>query len=312
MDGRRERARIHEWRVRSLAAPLADLGESPVWDVRGHRLCWVDGRKGQILCARLLGHEIAFLEVVALRVPIGSIVPLKSPLGDWIVACGMSLLHQSPQGVVRPLLQLAPDGGRTQLNDSGCDPAGRLFVGSMDRDGVEPIGALYRVNLDGRVDVVADGITISNGIGWSPDGRTMYFVDSALRRVDRFDYNVASGTPSRRRPAVQFEEAEGLPDGLSIDVDGGIWIALWDGGEVRRYEADGTLTDVVRLPVSRPTSCAFVGSRLDQLVITTASAELDPVVRAAEPDAGRLFICQPHRTGLMPTPYRGSLQMRTS
>jgi sugar lactone lactonase YvrE len=151
------------------------------------------------------------------------------------------------------------------------------------------------------------GVTESNGIGWSPDGSTMYYIDSGVapRRVRAFDYDVTGGTITGERVLIGFESAQEYPDGLVVDADGGLWIAFWGGGQVRRYDAAGALTLVVELPVSCPTCAGFGGPDLTELYVTSAREELDAAQRAAEPLAGHVLRIPASARGLPVTSYRG-------
>jgi SMP-30/Gluconolactonase/LRE-like region len=164
-------------------------------------------------------------------------------------------------------------------------PARPFLAGAMAYDESPGAGALDRLELDGSCTRVLTGLTNSNGIGWSPDGATMYLADSGTGRVEAFDFDGGSGDISRRRTLVRIEQPGVAPDGLTVDEDGGIWVALWGGGAIQRYAADGSLLTTVRLPVERPTSCAFGGSDRATLFVTTARAGLDEIARAGQRDA---------------------------
>jgi sugar lactone lactonase YvrE len=150
-------------------------------------------------------------------------------------------------------------------------------------------GSLYRLEVDGTCTTVLTGLTISNGIGWSPDASTMYLNDSGTGRVDAFHFRGATGTISERRTLVHIDQPGVAPDGLTVDEDGAIWVALWGGGAVNRYAPDGSLLATVPIPVERPTSCAFGGPDRATLFVTTARADLDEAALARQPDAGRVF-----------------------
>jgi sugar lactone lactonase YvrE len=188
------------------------------------------------------------------------------------------------------------DDATVRMNDGACDQQGRFFCGSMAYGAAPGRGALYRLDPDGTVHPVHSGITISNGIGWSPDGSRAYYVDSGTGRVD-----VCSPDLVERRPFVTVPETTGTPDGLTVDADGGVWVALWGGSAVHRYSPDGELDQVVSLPVAQVSSCAFGGEDLDTLFITTSREGLsDP-----EPAAGALFAVQPGTKGLPTLTFAG-------
>jgi sugar lactone lactonase YvrE len=179
-----------------------------------------------------------------------------------------------------------------RLNDAKADPAGRLWVGSMSPGG-RAEGALYRVAPGSRPQAVLEGVAISNGLGWSPDGERLFYIDTPTQRIDVLDFDVRSGVAIGRRPFAAVPSGAGRPDGLAVDAEGGVWVALFGGAALRRYGAGGDLDAVVSLPVSHPTSCAFGGAALDELYVTTASRPLDEAARRESPLAGRLLQLRP-------------------
>jgi sugar lactone lactonase YvrE len=193
------------------------------------------------------------------------------------------------------------------MNDGGCDRAGRFFGGTMAFDQRPGAGALYRLDLDGTVTTVLDGLTVSNGMGWAPDDRTVYLADSGLKLVWAFDYDLDTGAFSRQRVLLDFPNQDGVGDGLTVDDEGCLWTALWGGGQVRRWSPEGELLAVVELPVPQVSSCAFAGPAGDLLVISTSAEGLSEKARATQPDAGRLFTARPGVTGPAAFPYRGPL-----
>jgi sugar lactone lactonase YvrE len=191
------------------------------------------------------------------------------------------------------------------MNDGNCDSMGRFWAGTVGL-GEEPgAGALYRLDPDLTVTRVLDGVTESNGIDWSPDDRLMYYVDSMERRVDVFDFEPSTGAITNRRPFAIIDEGEALPDGLTVDADGGVWVALWGGSQVRRYDPNGSLDRVVALPTRQITSCAFGGSDLEDMYVTSAREWLAPEVLAQEPDAGAVFVCRPGIKGRVQRTFAG-------
>jgi sugar lactone lactonase YvrE len=192
-----------------------------------------------------------------------------------------------------------------RLNDAKCDPAGRLYAGSMSTTGQTGAAALYRVDGDWQVSTVLTGTTISNGMGWSPDGSRMYFNDTAANTVYAFDYDPDAGMATRQRVLCTLGPDDGHPDGLTVDADGYVWVACYGGSAVRRFAPSGELDGVLRLPVSNVTSCAFGGPALDELFITTAYENLSEAERAEQPDAGRVFRHRPGVTGLPGVAFAG-------
>jgi sugar lactone lactonase YvrE len=187
------------------------------------------------------------------------------------------------------------------MNEGGCDPQGRFYCGSMAYDLAVPTGSLYRLDPDGRAHVVVTDVTCSNGLGWSPSGAMAYYIDSLTYRIDTFDYDPARGLLNRR-PFVTVPQEYGLPDGLTVDRDGGIWVAFFGGGAVRRYRPDGTIDEVIHLPVTQVTACTFGGPDLGDLYITTSRQGIDG---DSEPAAGSIYTARPGSTGLPTTPYAG-------
>jgi sugar lactone lactonase YvrE len=195
------------------------------------------------------------------------------------------------------LAAVEADHPQNRMNDGACDPAGRFWAGTMAIDERPRAGALYRLDPDLTVHTMLTGVTISNGIDWSPDGRRMYYVDSPTRRIDVFDFDPKTGAIADRRPFVEVPADAGIPDGLTVDAAGFVWLALWGGAALRRYAPDGTLERAVPLPVSHPTSCAFGGPALDELYVTSARRDLTPDERARQPMAGGLLRLRPGVVG---------------
>jgi sugar lactone lactonase YvrE len=221
--------------------------------------------------------------------------------GGMVVALRREFaLVDNDEAAVRPLGELwtAAD---VRMNDGGCDPRGRFYCGTTTLAGIRGKGSLYRLDPDGTVCVVVPGVTVSNGLGWSPDGATAYYVDSDTQRVDAFDYE-PQRILSARRPLVRIDAAAGIPDGLTVDADGHLWLALFGGGAVRRYTPEGRLDGTVELPVTGVTACTFGGPRLDQLYITTSRLGLD---HEGEPEAGAVFRADVGVAGLPAAAFAG-------
>ncbi|CCH86337.1 Gluconolactonase [Modestobacter italicus] len=299
--------------MRLQAAPAgprpAEHGEGPVWDDAAQELVWVDITAGQVRRGRVQGDDV--VDVAAHRGgdTVGFVVPAAA--GGWLMGAGAGISRLTADGEASVLIELTGEGGEeeaggSRMNDGACDRAGRFFGGTMAFDERPGAGALYRLDLDGTVRTVLDGLTVSNGLGWSPDDATVYLSDSGAAQVWAFDYDLASGGFGPRRVLLDFnDDPDGVADGLTVDDEGCLWTALWGGGQVRRYSPDGELLAVVDVPgVQNTTSCAFVG---DLLVISTSVHGLDDDARAAQPDAGRLFTVRTGVTGPPAHPYRGSL-----
>jgi sugar lactone lactonase YvrE len=191
------------------------------------------------------------------------------------------------------------------MNDGKCDAAGRFWAGTMALDERGGAGALYRLDPDGHVETMIDGVTISNGLDWSDDGRLMYFIDTPTQSVDVFDFDLASGRIANRRSFARIDPVDGAPDGLTLDAEGFVWVALWGGSRVRRYAPDGALDSIVRVPATYVTSCAFGGADLGDLYITTARIKLSEADRASQPLAGGLFRARPGVRGRPPHRFSG-------
>lgn len=266
---------MSDLRAEQLTDAVAFHGEGPVWDARLGRLLWVDLLAGDLLLTDPGGGtERRHVDSVA-----ACVVPRAG--GGHVVATGRGFTLLDADGAAEALPDVWDDPA-VRMNDGACDPQGRFFCGSMAYGALPGRGALYRLDPDRSVHRVLSGVTISNGLGWSPSGETAYYVDTPTQRVD-----VCSPDLSTRAPFVSVDR--GSPDGLTVDAEGGVWVALWGGHAVHRYAPDGTLEAVVELPVGQVSSCAFGGDGLRTLFITTSAEGLaDP-----EPAAGALFAVVP-------------------
>lgn len=277
-----------------LVPAAGDLCEGPQWDARSERLVWVDILRGRVHEADASGNSHVVHELGA---PVGAVAPRRR--GGWVAAMerGFQLFDEGwrPDG---PLVPASGQRPGTRFNDGGCDPGGRFWAGTMSYDETPGQGALYRLDADATVTEVLAGVTTSNGLGWSLDGGTMYYVDTGRGSLDVLRHDSRGGTVEDRRTLVSVAEKEGLPDGLAVDAEGHVWLALWDGGCVRRYSPAGDLELVVDLPVTRVTSVAFGGADLTDLFVTTAREGLDAARRSSEPLAGSVFRCRPGPAGL--------------
>jgi sugar lactone lactonase YvrE len=269
----------------------AALGEGPVWDEVRQELWWVDISGHQLHCwSPASGDRVALDAGTA----IGSVALTAD--GRVVAAVDQDLVLVTADGGMRVLVTVGDvvEGG--VLNDCGCDPDGNLWVGVSTAAETEPIGCLRVVTPGLEVTTVLDGLTVPNGIDWSLDERLVYFVDSPARRVDVFASRPRA--LGERSVLAVIDSGDALPDGLTVDREGGIWVALWDGWSVRRYLPDGTLDVVVELPAAKVTSCAFGGDDLEDLFITTASLDLTtPADRAEQPLAGAIFRVRPGVAG---------------
>ena len=268
---------------------LAEHGEGPVWDARSRRLLWVDMLRGDLLATSLEGDtdRTHVADVAACVVPRAR--------GGLAVATERGFTLLEADGSSRPLPDVWDDTS-VRMNDGGVDPLGRFWCGSMAYDAAAGRGELFRLDPDLTVSTVLAGVTISNGLSWTPDGAGAYYVDSTTRKID-----LCSPDLSRRQTFAVIPDDLGLPDGLTVDAEGGVWVALWGGSGVHRYLPDGTLEAKVDLPVAQVTSCAFGGDDLATLFITTSAQGLpDP-----EPEAGSLFAVRPGVAGLPAQEFQG-------
>lgn len=256
----------------------AVLGEGPFWDT--DRLWWVDIERREI---HAFDPATAKDRVWTLPDRVGFAIP--SVRGELIVGTEHGLARFDPgTGTLTPTVHPEADRPGNRFNDAKCDPAGRLWAGTMACDERPECGRLYRIDSQWRVTPMVDRISISNGLAWSPEGRTMYYIDSPTRRVDAFDFH--DGEISGRRTVLSM--TDGFPDGMCIDARGNLWIALWGGWGVGCYDPrTGECLARVELPVEAVTSCCF--GRNDELFITCASRDLDADGQKRQPLAGGLF-----------------------
>ncbi|MFI1393371.1 SMP-30/gluconolactonase/LRE family protein [Streptomyces sp. NPDC020681] len=260
----------------------AELGEGPTWDMASGRLIWVD-----VLSSRVHTYEPSSgrRTVLATEQHVGAAKPRAG--GGLVVNLRDGIGRYDTDGRFSWLVRDPVPGRRG--NDAAVGPDGSLWAGSMRYDEAPGGGTLLRIGADGEPATVLDDVAVSNGTGWSPDGRRMYYIDSPTRRIDVFD--VSGSEVSGRRPFAAIEAGAGFPDGLCVDVDGCVWVALWDGAALRRYTPDGRLDRTLPVPVRRPTACAFGGAGLTDLYITSARVGHTPHPLAGSllvvPDAGR-------------------------
>ena len=256
--------------------PVAYHGEGPVWSPRWGGLRWVDMLAGDILTLAADGqvHRRHVAPVVA------AVRPRRQ--GGAVLAVERGFALEDAHGAITALPDLWDDHG-VRMNEGACDPDGRFYAGSMAYDKRTGAAALYRLDADGSVAVVAGDLTVSNGLDWSPDGTRAYYNDTATERIDLFDYDPHAGL-TNRRPFVATPGAR--PDGLTVDSQGGVWVAFHGSGTVRRFSPDGGLDEVVEVPVAKVTACTFGGQNLDELFITTSRENL---AAGADPLAGSLF-----------------------
>ncbi len=248
-----------------LTRPGASVGESPIWLTEESALAWIDMPIGQI---HVSSPSTADTSSVELRRYVSAIAPRTS--GGWIATTLHGFAWVGRGGDVAREVEVLD--GQHRMNDACCDPRGRLVAGSTHVDGTDGAGSLHLLDGDGTVTTIWDELALPNGMAWSADGRTLYLADSLRSQVVAFETD-DQGLPQRACVIAEFTPEDGLPDGLCLDEEGCLWVAMWDGGAVIRLDADGDVMRRVTLPVLRPTSCAFGGRDGDVLFVTTARAE---------------------------------------
>ena len=278
------------------------LGEGARWDARRDELLRVDIVAGQVFRDRVIDDgSLELIRAYTLEGTVGAIAPIEGDDG-WLLAAGRGFAHLTLDGDVRILAEVVPDDSR--MNDGICDAHGRFWAGSLAHDHRDGAGALWRLDRDGSITKVLDGLTIPNGIGWSLDRRTMYFIDSGPRLIRAFDFDEIAGSISNGRVLVAVDASVGSPDGLAIDAGGDLWVAVYAGGRVQRYAPDGTLKEEHVVPAAQTTSCAFAGPGLHRLYVTTATEDWSDDQRLAEPTAGLVYHLDTNATGRPADPFR--------
>ena len=286
------------WQSSAVFEARARLGEGPVWDARARRLYWVD----------IYNHRIHRFDPTArqdeiLRLPeiVTCVVPTRA--GRLLLALrhDLALLDPSTEELTR-ILTLEADRPDQRFNDGKVDSRGRFWIGTMSVEGLAH-GALYRYDAGGSVRTMESGLTISNGMGWSPDGGTFYHTDSPLRRIYAYDYDEESGEITGQRVFADLTGSPAFPDGLAVDAEGCVWSAQWDGWCVIRFAPDGSEIRRLELPVQRPTSCCFGGPELRTLYITSASVGLSEREIQLCPLSGDLFWVETETQGLPGQPF---------
>ena len=275
----------------------AELGEGALWDWRHDQLVSVDIPAGRVLVSHPRGGSTRSFDVGQ---PVGAAM-LRGE-HDLLLAVrdGFASLDLET-GVVEPLVAVEADKPANRMNDAACDARGRCFAGTMATDDTPGAGTLYRLDDDLSVHAVLAGLTISNGLGWSPAGDVMYHIDSKAGGIDAHHFDAHSGALSGRRRLADTDPSWGLPDGLAMDAEGGIWVAFWDGSAVRRFAPDGEVTETLELPAARPTRPAFGGADLDQLYVTSAK-----LAQAVDGDlGGDIFVLEPGVRGVRANVFAG-------
>lgn len=275
-------------RAELLLDSRAQLGEGPIWHPKEQALYWVDIEGCQV---HRYCPETHTDKSVRLPERVGAVVPRRN--GQLVVALQNSIaaLDFESGELVETLCPFEADQPGVRANDGKCDPQGRFWIGSMDLKCRQGAGAFYCLDTDGKLDLKLDDVSISNGLAWTADHQTLFYIDSPTGKVDAFDFDVDRGDISNRRTAFEIPEGAGSPDGMAIDVNGNLWIAMFFGSAVLCFDpATGEVLERVELDVPFVTACAFGGEKLDTLFITTATSE-------DAPTSGGLFVAKPNVCG---------------
>ncbi len=282
--------------VAPVGETRARFGEGPVWDVSSGCVRWVDIPAGDI---HATDPSTGATSSVRLTPPVSAVFPTDD--GRLAVATGLALVALDRDGGGATTVVRFPGGPDERLNDGACDRNGRLWMGTIPVPATGArTGALWRVDDGGVPRTAVDGLGLANGLAWSPDGITCYLVDTRARRIDA--YEVSASDLVNRRLFVDLGDVPGVPDGLTVDAHGDVWVAMAGGGSLRCHAPDGSLQVVLDLPVRHPTSCCFGGADLDQLFVTTGT--VDPTVERPHPWDGRLLRVDAEVVGLPPVPLR--------
>lgn len=286
--------------VECVLEAQSDVGESPVWDAeRGGVLWWVDLLRGELHSWDGRAH---WTKRPSIGQSLGFVVPMDG--GRFVAGTrdGIGVLDAS--GHFDLVVPVEPDRPDFRLNDGKCDPRGRLWAGTMS-DATHTDGRLYRMDAKWHVEVIAEGLGVPNGLGWSRDGGLMYLADTGRRRLELWRFDVERGVPTELITAITFSASAGGPDGLTVDAEDCAWVCLWGGHSVRRYAPSGDLLQVVEIPAFNAASCAFGGEDWGDLYITTARYGLTAAQRQKWPRSGSIFRCRPGVRGLPADAFKG-------
>jgi sugar lactone lactonase YvrE len=301
MGGRAMSVHYPDLAVEVVLEPRAQVGEGPTWDERTGTLVWVD----------IMGNAVHVYDpatgrdrAVDVGQPVGAAALRER--GGLVLALrdGFGLLDADLANF-QMVADVEADVPTNRMNDGKCDAAGRFWAGTMAFEVAPGAGALYRLDPDLRVSRMVPGINLSNGLDWSADNRTMFYVDSTTQGIDTFDFDLEHGTLGERRRLITIPPEVGLPDGMTLDAEGGIWVALHGAGKVHRYLPDGTLDRVIRVPAPMVTCPAFGGTDLQDLYITSMTYGLSAQELDQQPLAGAIFRCRPGVRGHLPHRFLG-------
>ena len=280
------------------------LGEGSIWHPKENKLYWID-IEGKVL--HIYDPATNKDQQFLLGSRVGTVVPVKG--GGALVAL-QNGIHKidTKTGKLSFINNPLPDTNNLRFNDGKCDPSGRFWVGTMALDSRKKGGVLYRMDKDKTIRVILDSVTISNGIVWTADRKTMYYNDTPTGTIQAFDYDDNTGEISNRRVAVRIPRGGGGPDGMTIDADGNLWVALWGSGTVGKFDPrTGQLLQKVIVPAPNVSSCAFGGKNLETLYITTARVYMNEEKLKQFPLSGGLFSVKPGVHGVPAEFYKGKL-----
>jgi sugar lactone lactonase YvrE len=280
--------------VELVADVRCALAEGPLWLPGQQLLIWVDIVAGHV---HRMNPATGDHVIYDAGVPVSAVVPRRDGDLVLVVEHGVDSIDASWRERQQLLKLPGPPDVAWRTNDAKADPAGRLWVGTLAYNEQPGAGALFRVDPDLATTTIVSAATIANGMAWTADRTTMYWVDTPTGRVDAFQYDLATGAVSQRRPAIEIADGGGMPDGLTIDTEDHLWVALFGGWQVRRYRPDGVLDGIVSVPAEQVTSCTFGGPDLTDLYITTARKNLDEEALREQPLAGGVFRCSPGVSG---------------
>ena len=287
-------------KVHPIVTLSSHLGESPMWDENEGVLWWIDIYKPTL---NRFDPENGRNEEIVLNQNIHAIAVRRD--GGIVGSFEHGIGYLDPESAsIRT--EIDPIGEvEAKFNDGKCDRNGRFWTGSMSNDWVTPVGCLYRFHADGTVRTMDSGFNLSNGMGWSLDDKTMYFTDFGQSTIFAYDYDASTGDIENRRPFVEIPEDEGRPDGMTVDAEGCLWVALWDGWAVARFDPSGKRVETILMPVMRPTSCMYGGPDLSTMYVTSATMMLTEEQLAEQPLAGALFAIETGCRGRVEPKFAG-------
>jgi sugar lactone lactonase YvrE len=287
--------------VEVVLEPRASVGEGPTWDERSNTLVWVDIMANTVhVYDPVTGADRA----VDVGQPVGAAVLREGGGLALALQTGFGLLDANLDNL-RLVAEVEADVPTNRMNDGKCDAAGRFWAGTMAFEVVPGAGGLYRMDANYQVSRMLTGVNLSNGLDWSADNQTMFYVDSTTQGIDTFEFDLERGLLGERRRLISIPPEVGLPDGMTLDAEGGIWVALHGAGKIHRYLPDGSLDRVIRVPARMVTCPAFGGADLGDLYITSMTYGMSARELEEQPLAGAIFRCRPGVRGKLPNRFGG-------